>query len=397
MPPEGTCSIPANPDIGGIGVRLAIYAQTLLAFCQASTMIKASACELDEGRQRKLSSSEPASFIQWLFAFPTQHFNKKRSNQFFNNSQFDAGVVEQLEGSIFVVGLSVIISAIIQAQSSTGLTTYHTLIVLNISLISNLAGLVIWMTRPDMDSIMFILFKEDHPRWHDRLSKAKEVVARNFWRIAHHLLLSASGLYFWSTQDASLANQPPCLPPTYYWILGLKLPIPFPLLRVYSLILFPFFMFPSYALATVLLVMVSPITTLTLIANIVATASRTMFQSLAGRFPSIRRAIDCLSSPFIWLEKRCKTLSQRLSSPASSSYIVLIACTTFILYMITSTEMTIKINQVAEGENDWSYGQTLALFNALFMIVTFWWRPGGSSDSRRPNDIRTRSGGSQKQ
>lgn len=93
IPPSG-CSIPANPDISGIGVRVAIYAQNLL------------------------------SFIPALWALWDGHV-----------SDYELESVETQSTTILVTAFAILFSAMAQAQD--GLSNFHATIVLDLSWMNN--------------------------------------------------------------------------------------------------------------------------------------------------------------------------------------------------------------------------------------------------------------------
>ncbi|KAF6743812.1 hypothetical protein DFP72DRAFT_110763 [Ephemerocybe angulata] len=91
----GSCKIPGNPDIAGVGVRIAIYVQTLLCFFPAF----------------------------WAL------FDGKVS-------QGELDAAENQATTNLVLAFAILISSIVQAQT-LGLTNYHASIVLNMSWLNN--------------------------------------------------------------------------------------------------------------------------------------------------------------------------------------------------------------------------------------------------------------------
>jgi hypothetical protein len=91
-----TCLIPANPDISGIGVRVAIYAQNILSFMPAFYALvdgKVDAIELK--------------------------------------------TIEDQSTTILVTAFAILISTIVQALSQYGLSDFHTSVILNLSWMNN--------------------------------------------------------------------------------------------------------------------------------------------------------------------------------------------------------------------------------------------------------------------
>ncbi|KAF9077393.1 hypothetical protein BDP27DRAFT_1209232, partial [Rhodocollybia butyracea] len=91
------CSIPANPDIAGIGVRTAIYAQALLSFI-------------------------PAFWAIWD--------NKVE--------EFELESIETQSTTILITAFAILVSAFVQATTqSIGLTSFYGTIILNLSWMNN--------------------------------------------------------------------------------------------------------------------------------------------------------------------------------------------------------------------------------------------------------------------
>jgi hypothetical protein len=90
------CLIPANPDISGIGVRVAIYAQNLLSFMPAFYA-------LVDG---KVDSMELKT-------------------------------IEDQSTTILVTAFAILISTIVQALSPYGLSDFHASVILNLSWMNN--------------------------------------------------------------------------------------------------------------------------------------------------------------------------------------------------------------------------------------------------------------------
>jgi hypothetical protein len=90
------CSIPANPDISGIGVRVAIYAQNFLSFAPA------------------------------FYALVDGKVDSK-----------ELKTIEAQSTTILVTAFAILISTIVQALSPYGLSDFHTSVILNLSWINN--------------------------------------------------------------------------------------------------------------------------------------------------------------------------------------------------------------------------------------------------------------------
>jgi hypothetical protein len=90
------CMIPANPDISGIGVRAAIYAQNILSFAPA------------------------------FYALVDGKVDSK-----------ELKTIEEQSTTILVTAFAILISTIVQALSPYGLSDFHTSVILNLSWMNN--------------------------------------------------------------------------------------------------------------------------------------------------------------------------------------------------------------------------------------------------------------------
>jgi hypothetical protein len=90
------CLIPANPDISGIGVRVAIYAQNFLSFAPA------------------------------FYALVDGKVDSK-----------ELKTIEAQSTTILVTAFAILISTIVQALSPYGLSDFHTSVILNLSWMNN--------------------------------------------------------------------------------------------------------------------------------------------------------------------------------------------------------------------------------------------------------------------
>jgi hypothetical protein len=90
------CSIPANPDISGIGVRAAIYVQNFLSFAPA------------------------------FYALVDGKVDSK-----------ELKTIEAQSTTILVTAFAILISTIVQALSPYGLSDFHVSVILNLSWMNN--------------------------------------------------------------------------------------------------------------------------------------------------------------------------------------------------------------------------------------------------------------------
>ncbi|KAJ7635472.1 hypothetical protein DFH06DRAFT_1003453 [Mycena polygramma] len=134
------CSIPADPDISGVGVRIAIYAQNLLSFI-------------------------PAIWALWDGEV----------------SDYELECVETQSTTILVTAFAILISAMVQANR--GLSNFHTSIVLDLS----------WMNNTNT-FIYFLLYVQH------KSQPGPQQIAPTFAGWIHHLKGSLS---WWLHDDKS--------------------------------------------------------------------------------------------------------------------------------------------------------------------------------------------------
>ncbi|KAF9256466.1 hypothetical protein L218DRAFT_949965 [Marasmius fiardii PR-910] len=291
-----------------------------------------------------------------------------------NHASYDA-LAKNLERSIFMVGFAVIISAIIQLTNADGLTPYHALVVLNISLLNTWTGVLLVQSRGG-----FV----DGKRW------KREHILDRVPCIAHTLLLCGFGLYFWVEQATTkenflryTKNSTSCRALTYYWVFGSIECTEKALMIASTLfyILFPIFGIHLQLLlhhtAGIVLVTVSRITAALLWLPFSLLLDVLIF-ILALIMPQIRRFL----SPDHYLRGGSSWRWINLSTAGQIGLIYhfldhptyriphYLAHAGPIVYLIVSTESMIKVNSpnVLNGEDKWTYGQTLAVFTAS---VTF--------------------------
>ncbi|KAJ8075304.1 hypothetical protein PM082_019640 [Marasmius tenuissimus] len=386
------CSIPSNPDIAGIGVRASVYAQACLAlFISILTEYK---------------------FFRSLGPFKKAEKPPPRSGPI--KSSY-IRIIQNLEQSIFMVGLATIISAIIESVTSDGLTPYHSLIVLNMSFINTEVGWLLVWWRFYIIEDKFLSYK----KW--------------FWPLLHSALFGAFGIYFWARQSASVDNDMDpntgdrCQPLTLFWVFRPVSTTNFTL-KIISLIFYALTTIPVVgiafhslitsiaALATCLVLfcvfeiwivvsvvvmvvaMVAAVVITMIIAGVIGFFYRIIFiparyimLCVVDRIPWLRESLDYISTSFSGVHQPLSIRWPHWAASASCaqvgceqvlvvflSFFISIFLATPIVYTIMSTEYIVRSNSpnVTERENDWTYGQTLALLMALMAIfqnLQEWW------------------------
>ncbi|KAF5319003.1 hypothetical protein D9611_012709 [Ephemerocybe angulata] len=134
----GSCIIPGNPDIAGIGVRIAIYVQNLLCFIPAFWA-------LFDGKvtQSELDAAETQATTNLVLAF------------------------------------AILISSIVQAQT-LGLTNYHASIILNMSWMNNTNAFIYFLLYIQHKSQLGIPGRVE-PTWRDWVYHIRELAVAIVW------------------------------------------------------------------------------------------------------------------------------------------------------------------------------------------------------------------------
>ncbi|KAF5349553.1 hypothetical protein D9756_008801 [Leucocoprinus leucothites] len=284
--------IPANPDIAGIGIRVAVYLQSFIGI----------AISLWAMRDNKLTKGEAR--VIWTHA-----------------------------SGVLLTSCSLFLSAIIQAKTY-GMSTYHGLIILNLGWINNASDFLRHfvtvhrrVTGRKAEGTVFG-FKTNSP-----------LVA--FWASSFHtLLLAIFGLWFWTTVD-TFGDGGQCDPhlPIPLYILGHRVPITDHRARkaflvVYSILLAPF----ARSLITLPFIAGPGIIILLMLR------------------PCIKRRTDKFSEEF-------------LSNALLVCSMITIAAINVAIVVGTETMIREVAPIVGEGESQWTFGQTVAMFLLVPPII----------------------------
>jgi hypothetical protein len=132
------CSIPANPDISGIGVRVAIYIQNILSFVPAFYSL----------------------------------MNDTRVDK------HELKTTKDISLTILITAFAILISTVIQAMSPYGLSAFHASVILNLSWMNN--------TNTFIYFILWVHYRSHTPR-EDRIEPTwsgwrKHILSQLPWR-----------------------------------------------------------------------------------------------------------------------------------------------------------------------------------------------------------------------
>ncbi|KAF5363917.1 hypothetical protein D9756_000007 [Leucocoprinus leucothites] len=199
--------LPSNPDISGIGVRTAIYAQNILSFVPAFFALK----------DRKVTPLE-------LEALETQSTN------------------------ILITAFAILLSVIIQALQH-GLTNYHAAIILNLSWMNN-TNLFIYLLLYTYHTFEL----RDGGVGHSGDQRTLRAFCNSWMKKAmknpvliigslHLSLMSAVGIWLW-VKPKAFGNSPPCSLVASLFIVGQRASIGSQGLRKWSLLIYSLLLIP---------------------------------------------------------------------------------------------------------------------------------------------------------
>ncbi|KAG5635036.1 hypothetical protein H0H81_012632 [Sphagnurus paluster] len=297
-----------------------------------------------------------------------------------------------LERSILMIGLAIILSAILAARSSSGLSAYHAVVVLNVSQINNWSGYLLLHLTQRLRAL-----KITGPALTRRFYLTKDTFKASIPCIVHSMMMAGFGLYFWSDLSWFLRNivEEPCQPSTYLWVF-VPVHVSNRTLRIISLVYYSISIVPMldlYLLTFIIWINFFIIALTSLVLGVLLLlVSIPIFGGLyfALIHPLLKFVIDPISirkarsrkeeiPPILPSQRfRAKLMSihKYFDDHEWIPLIVMPVAVTVhapLVYSVVSTELTIHINKnhVTASENDWTYGQTLALFSALVAIYLY--------------------------
>ncbi|KAJ3518231.1 hypothetical protein NMY22_g13785 [Coprinellus aureogranulatus] len=347
-----TCTIPANPDIAGIGVRIAIYVQNLLCFI-------------------------PAIWAIWDGKV----------------SDYELESIETQSTTNLILAFALLISCIVQAFT-LGLTNYHASIVLSMSWTNNTIAFIYFL--------LYVHYKGQEgpgrspvrPRWsawlaHVRLGGGRRGDERIpssdeenqngqrqwggkraatkiiFRRIAlflgslHLTVMGALGLWLWSSPSTFGNSDPNSSCASEFAnlaILGARVPFASNPLRIFSLVIYSLFVLPGFNL----LLPMAAFLSVFVWHNSRRSREATLPISTSGPLPRFfgRHRMRRLRAIYI----RC------MQSSILPVCIGLAFLFTVNVILIVDIELTLRRNRSlqATGEGEWGFGQVLAVL-LLFM------------------------------
>jgi len=356
---ESSC-IPANPDIAGIGVRVSLYAQAILVFVPVALL-------------PFTPNPLAQAFRHWpapLSAGATSGLAKILLDD-----------VSVNVATVYITGIALLVATFIQAQLSD-FDLYHGFVVLNLSWLN---VLTIFMpvhvatmakseeerSRPEpMNRHGLTIAREPSEILRERWEELAEMCSERGLHAAFVLYLAAIGAYgIWlSCRLDDFGSFPDCNSLTVWVLAGRPVQATTTGLRAFLLAVSAMAVFPGvnyyimYAASYIIILV--PL----LVIAIVVAATQCLL------------CIDLGLYDFLQARRRNTAYLFFIAS-----YFIITITSSIII--IASTEQLIAFNKpiVGPGENDWTFGQTLALLllapSLWQIIVRLWTTIVGDSDS----------------
>ncbi|KAF5356224.1 hypothetical protein D9756_004323 [Leucocoprinus leucothites] len=293
------CKIPANPDISGLGVRIAIYVQNILSLVPAIWSLR------DK-----------------------------------NVSVVELETLEKQSVTILLTAFAILISTIVQALTST-VTNYHATIILNLSWMNNTNTFIylllfahhkldLWLSDSDRESALSLrlLLRTLWKKWRMEVKNGGEV--KNGKEVfvtgsLHLTLMAAVGIWLWS-RPANFGEKPTCSMAAL--VFGPSVHLSSTSYRAISLLAYSLILLPGFNLMIP-----------------------------AGFFFLLYHATHSLIHSFN------KSTSNPIKTITLSISLGLISLLMTDIFFLVLTETVIKANTALSepGDSDWTFGQILAL------------------------------------
>ncbi|KXN91708.1 hypothetical protein AN958_12560 [Leucoagaricus sp. SymC.cos] len=284
--------IQANPDIAGIGVRVAIYAQNFIAL------------------------------LLGVFALGDRYVSWK-----------EMLLIESQSMTILLTACALLLSAVIQA-ATFGMSTYHTLIVLNLAWMNNTNTLLYTVFFRYQGQVKIPGFKLSFsPRTDQPLPKKRAIPLLAVGTL-HLSFVAGLGMWFWLKVDTFGArSQCASQLPLHLIILGHRVPIASKALRTISLVIYGITATPGLNVVVVV---------------------------------GVVYGIAVLCS---WVVEKVLSVPRNVAF-FLPGYITLALLTGVNVAIAIDTEVMINESKkfVQAGESEWTFGQTLAIFMLILPL-----------------------------
>ncbi|KAF9069994.1 hypothetical protein BDP27DRAFT_1447289 [Rhodocollybia butyracea] len=432
---NSTCTIIENPDIAGVGVRFSMYLPALLAslnsgyitakifvkmfnavlpemvtdvFGEDQLESKSIASEAHSSRRSARSSS--ASIISGDSAGSRSNSGKNAQTEedeeqlekylkyleYLEDNPHYFESAKALERSLFLVGSAIVASAILDGAfitSDTGLSPYHALIVLNLTLLNNMAGAGFALFR--MGAVVAKMETRDRKQEQSKLVSWTiqffDVFGLGFIQM---VMILGFGLWFWISAtflhtfsgymmtDGGSNQESECVTKTLYWVFH-QIRVEASLsIKIISLIFYlgtplvPLLGPANLIVPSLIIIRMIPLAAGTLVSTTIylfgvafPRIAMHMYHRRTHRFTTTSAGEhDAILAFFPTLE------------PSTTSYrlimlVFVVANSTPIFFLVISTEKTISMNSqagtVVSNGSSWTYGQTLASFTAVIGVLMY--------------------------
>ncbi|KAJ4493183.1 hypothetical protein C8R41DRAFT_919647 [Lentinula lateritia] len=455
-----TCIITENPDIAGIGVRLSIYIPAILVTLNSGFVTGQVFVDIFTGKLSEYippappkpslgdANSVSGSDIELADLEAAGHADRSSSPARTTSSSIPSWTsdnsalrtfrgylsyisdhphyfesAKSLERSLFLIGSAIIVSAFLDARgvtSTIGLPPYHALLVLNLSLLNNLAGSSFLPFR--IGAIFATIEVDDEDDEH-----TKGIMSKTIWwsikffdvfglGLLQTGVIIAFGIWFWvstmfyhsfsgysMTVDALLSSPlynstvavsssgsldpSQCVSKTFYWAF-----IGSPIESTLSLQVISFIFYVGTASVPFLGIFVTVVPTIILFRTVpifLGLSFSSVIYSFGIILPRITPRLIYILLPKLfhlpitlsYPHPTQPLFPTRLSPSAISTKLIFFAmmitnqCT--VVFLIISTEKTISMNSASQkgmvviNGAQWTYGQTLALMSAVIGVLMY--------------------------
>jgi hypothetical protein len=298
-----------SPEISGVGVRVAIYTQTFLSLAPSLLF-------MSDGKI----------------------------------TRYESDSLYSINANLLLTACALLVSAFVQA-ATYGLSVYHAIIVLNLSWMNNASAVAYSIVDP-----LGPIHGEDQG------GRRKEGVSCSYFRelffrspnkinwslvlaTIHLCAMASLGILVWHKIE-SFGNQPDCTPSTFLTFFWHNIPVAHNHLRIFSLILYTFTIIPAVNI---------------LLAYIIALTGGFCILLL---FTLVYRSLILMRlAPSTLFDKY--TFRQRLIIAA----LYAVAFTDILLVIDTELMIQRSKGNVKVGENQWTFGQTLAMITIALPLA----------------------------
>ncbi|TDL21665.1 hypothetical protein BD410DRAFT_866666 [Rickenella mellea] len=299
-----TCLIPSNPGIAGIGVRISIYIQAATALVPAALKIIE-----DQLYENTVPEAQRTQFYKTVVNWDN---------------------IKDVATPNILLGFAILVSSVIQAHVY-GLTVYHGLILLNLHIIIGFSV-----------SPYFILSANDNINPMNRLGQNPAHIRLAQLHVVHLSCAASFGLWLFVTINHFDHSDPDCTSSTFYYALGKNVSVNHSGFRDFWIVMYAFLVVPLVNLTFLLFMF------------FVISATSFVFLVLVSVVVGVILALTLIKEKYLVMSGRLTVLFLAALTPGA--------------LMLFLTEAMIKVNHVAAGESQWTFGQTIALSIAILPL-----------------------------